>query len=481
MIAVVFFLLFTAKGIITLDSDFGWHIRMGQIILQNGIPKTDPFSYTMPSYPFVDHEWLTNIIIAVLYTKIGMMGLAIIFSILVTVTIYIQIFRLYSNWSALVIILLAAALFPIAGIRTQIITWLLVSILIWILSDLSKHKIYRYLPILLMLVWTNLHGAFPVGIVLILMFYITRWWTHKKISFQEILIVAASCAVTFLNPYGYRLWWEVWMQLTDSSLHFTILEWMPAFFFMNVALWLYVVMSVMLTYRYRNKFSLFHKISYIVFLLAGISTFRHLPLWIIISLYPTLRSFTFFYDEISKYKYGKKNLRSFYLILIAISLFSLTWHLGWYFFGISQNREDHDFPKNAIVFIKKNLPKGKIFVPYEWGGYMDWKLPEKKVFIDGRMPSFRWKQNNPDESNYAFKEYRKAMYGSKKDFLKIMKKYNVEIVMMPAHEAYVKNRIDIAFEKIIEQYTSKNKKTKEDKFKDLKIIYKDKTTIVYTF
>src|SRR6266480_3296272 len=74
--------LFFFRGLFLLDPDFGWHVRMGQVILQSGIPRTDPFSYTMPSYPFVDHEWLTNIVIAFLYSHVGMYGLAIIFSLL---------------------------------------------------------------------------------------------------------------------------------------------------------------------------------------------------------------------------------------------------------------------------------------------------------------------------------------------------------------------------------------------------------------
>src|SRR3990167_10696773 len=60
----------------TLDPDFGWHVRMGNYILANGIPQTDPLSYTMPNFPFIDHEWLTNVLMAVGYERLGMAGLA---------------------------------------------------------------------------------------------------------------------------------------------------------------------------------------------------------------------------------------------------------------------------------------------------------------------------------------------------------------------------------------------------------------------
>src|SRR3990172_11624222 len=63
----VFVIVFWIRGIMLLDPDFGWHLRMVELILQNGISKTDPFSYTMPSYPFVDHEWLTNVVMSKIY------------------------------------------------------------------------------------------------------------------------------------------------------------------------------------------------------------------------------------------------------------------------------------------------------------------------------------------------------------------------------------------------------------------------------
>ena len=58
------FLIFLAlfiKGLFLLDPDFGFHIRGGQIINLTGVPKLDPFSYTMPSFPVIDHEWLTDL------------------------------------------------------------------------------------------------------------------------------------------------------------------------------------------------------------------------------------------------------------------------------------------------------------------------------------------------------------------------------------------------------------------------------------
>ena len=80
VIIISAFIYFYYRSNVYLDPDVGWHVRMGQIILHAGIPKTDPFSYTMPSYPFIDHEWLTNILMTILLAKTGMIGVAAFFA-----------------------------------------------------------------------------------------------------------------------------------------------------------------------------------------------------------------------------------------------------------------------------------------------------------------------------------------------------------------------------------------------------------------
>ena len=58
--------------------------------------------------------------------------------------------------------------------------------------------------------------------------------------------------------------------------------------------------------------------------------------------------------------------------------------------------------------------EGEGFSEYGWGGYLIWKMPEKKVFVDGRMPSWRWDPADKTQSSWAFKDYRKIM--EKADF-----------------------------------------------------------------
>ena len=157
--------------------------------------------------------------------------------------------------------------------------------------------------------------------------------------------------------------------------------------------------------------------------------------------------------------------------------------MSWYFVYANESVENKKYPLHAMNFIKTHLPQGNIFTIYEWGGYFDWKLPEKRVFIDGRMPSFRHTAPNKMESDYVFKEYTKGIYGKKKDFAKILKKYHIQMVVMPKHKESNKGTLDTLFDYFFYKYFSKyskNPKPEENKFEDLKIIYTDDTTVIYS-
>ena len=48
-----------------------------------------------------------------------------------------------------------------------------------------------------------------------------------------------------------------------------------------------------------------------------------------------------------------------------------------------------EYPQKALDFIERKKLKGNILAEYEWGGFIAWYKPNIKVFIDGRMPSWK--------------------------------------------------------------------------------------------
>jgi hypothetical protein len=52
---------------------------------------------------------------------------------------------------------------------------------------------------------------------------------------------------------------------------------------------------------------------------------------------------------------------------------------------------DQFFPANAVRYLAAHPQQGNLFNQYEWGGYLEWRLPEVKTFIDSRTDIFEYR------------------------------------------------------------------------------------------
>ncbi len=435
------------KGYKSLDPDFGWHLKMGQIIRESGIPKGDPLSYTMSSFPFVDHEWLTNVAISFLHPVIGMSGLAAISSAIVLMSLVIALmgrvewgryFRKASSnkantkqiGAAVVMVLSATVVLPFAGIRPQVQSWLFLSILLWLLFKKGVWEKWRFAVPALMIIWTNLHGSYAVGIAVLFFVVGIRWLRHKMVRFGDVLTLLFTGIVTFVNPYGIRLWGEFWQQLSDDKLRWTIVEWMPSVLVFKPANVIAATFFTMFVWRYRKKFKLEELGLYFIFLIQGILSRRHVPLWVIVAIPMAIASLNYFYQEVSKIPGAINKLQKVYRAAWLGSVGVLLLHSYLTIQSTNNLSESVYYPRVAVSYLKSDLSDGRLFSPYNWGGYLIWKLPEKKVFVDGRMPSWRWDEAPEGESGAAFDDFREIVAGNV-DYVEAFENYDIDTVLWP--------------------------------------------------
>jgi len=59
--------------------DYWWHLKAGEWILQHrAVPRADPFSFTRPGTPWVDHEWLSQVLLFLGHRIVGAEGLVVL-------------------------------------------------------------------------------------------------------------------------------------------------------------------------------------------------------------------------------------------------------------------------------------------------------------------------------------------------------------------------------------------------------------------
>jgi len=434
LLFVLLFAAFFIRGSVTQDPDFGWHIQAGNNILSNGIPHKDPFSYSMPSYPFVDHEWATNVWWSIVFNAWGMTPLLIGMTFLAVISLLLQTRKLDKKWIGILLFLAGGTLFDFVGVRTQVLSWFFLSVLLCIVYQKQLWDKWRYFLPLLFIIWANSHGGFGIGIGVLGIVLLGKS-IEKKERLKESAVLLSLCLLaTFINPFGVRLWWEFWMQLSDTQLHWAISEWYPAIYFSNIAFWIYWAISIFLVIRFRKKYTLTELFLYCFFLLAAFSSMRNIPLWIIVSFAMTVKGVSFLYQEAGKHEYGADRFRVAYIFFSFVAFVFFLPQLGGFFYGLYTSRGNVSFyPAAAVGYLHKHVPTQQIFSAYDWGGYLIWQLPEKRVFIDGRMPSWRWQANIPGESNYAFYEYRAVLSGQEA-FTPFVEKYHIDTLLVPVSQ-----------------------------------------------
>lgn len=417
------FIVYFFKAKSYLDPDFGWRIRLGELILKNGIPRTDPFSYTMPSYPYVDYEWLTHVAIYKIHSLFGYGGLALVFTLLAIGTILLCVWGTNIVFVPLQILFASGILFSYFGSRAQVISWFFFAIVCRILLNENLWKRFKYGLPLIFLLWANMHGGFIIGLIV---FFILAILKRKP---ADIIILILSALITLLNPYGLQLWREVWISISDLAIRLYIIEWRPVFFSVTAGALLFFAFSLAFILQDKRKLKIYEILPLFLLLISAFSSARNIPFFLIFSviiLQSIIKNF------IIKVNSNKLNLRRFNLLYIFFLLTVTTVTLvEWYKnYSAAQTRnERNNYPRQAINYLQKNLPDCEILGSYEWGGYLDWKLPAKKVFIDGRMASWRQAANN-SESSYIFGEYRDLLH-LKLPVSEVFKKYNVTTVLLP--------------------------------------------------
>lgn len=489
----LYFFFNVFKLSIILDNDFGWHLKTGEYIKINGIPQNDPFSYTMPSFPFINHAWLTSLMIYELYNLESKLLLPLLFTFFAFLSVFLIVFPFLKQKSQVpkffilsLAIICLASFAPYIGIRSQVVSWLMFSILFVILFNKNLFEKYKIAIPFLILIWVNIHGSFVAGILILALVLIIKNAKKKSVNKLDIFVLLGSLLVTFINPYRERIWGEVWMQLSDSKMGSRIIEWLPSFYFFNLPFLVILVLSTLLIFKYKNKITLEENIIYILLTIQAISATRHVPIFVIFALYVTLKCLNLFVNEVKVIKHAIPRFKkaSFYFSVIIMLIFAFenfVW-ISW----LSKYSVSKFYPQDAVTYLKENPPQGNIFSEYGWGGYLIWKYPEKKVFIDGRMPAWKWDKAPNQELSYAMNTYMQIL-GNKINYQEIFERFNIEIVLLP--KIFQKENITFldSLSKKIKNFFEKYKlisKTDNNFLEKLKIdnwniVYEDETSLIF--
>jgi len=176
--------LIVAAGFTKISGyDIWWHLKTGEIIFSTRqIPLNDIFSYTAMGNPWVNHEWLFQVMAWLLYSKIGLSSLTLLqFGIVAAMSIFLYSTFLRTTESKI------AAMFGTAlttlsvadrvMMRPFLIGLMLTAYFLFRLhSYVTKDKGSLFELPFLTILWVNVHAGGMIGPSLILAFAAGESW-----------------------------------------------------------------------------------------------------------------------------------------------------------------------------------------------------------------------------------------------------------------------------------------------------------------
>lgn len=400
-----------------LDSDLWWHLRSGRVMVETGRPLLqDVFSYTREGAAWINHSWLSQMILYGLHQLAGYAGLSywvVGLSILSMALLFFQMSG-SAGWRALLLILAAAASAPVWSPRPQLTSLVLLALLGWLIQRWRAGNLRRLwvLPLIFCL-WSNLHGGFTLGFLLLLAFFGGQVLDHlpgfsgEAMPWKDLgritLWSGLAALAVMINPNGMDMWKIPFQTVGVGSLQNFIQEWASPDFHdpAQQPVLLLVILLLAAVGFSRKRMAAEEWLSASGFLLMALLARRNIAPFALVSV-PIIARYGW---QVIQEWLEKVRVSGHYKRLFRESVpgkphpvinLLLAGMLGLVLFGkleilslpaVVESASAGIMPQAAVDWLKAH-PDGRMLSEYGWGGYLDWNLPEEKVFVDGRTDLF---------------------------------------------------------------------------------------------
>lgn len=405
LLACIFLLIGFFHPSTAFDQDLGRHLLNGKMITQTlHVPTVNLFSYTYPTFTFINHHWFSEVIFYNISTLTGTSGLFIFSLILILSAWGILSYSTIRHSYPLIFLALSVVylriLFERTEIRPELFSFLFLAIIVTILYQYRE----KYTPLIFLLIplelfWANMHIYFPIGVLVTLLFVIDNLITHRKNLFNPrtkilVTIFIFMGLATLLNPHG--LSGATYPLRVFQNYGYTIEENQNPFFLISLGftkpslLYLEIAVGVTLLafLSQLKKTFIIDWLLFVVFSIIAFNAVRNFPLFVFATFIPTTRLSTSLFSSFLQFFTPSRRLvvtRIGYFLLVLFVFWQTRTVIGLHEvgFGVSENA------KSALDFFQTEKLHGPIFNNFDIGSYMEYRLyPGEKVFIDGRPEAY---------------------------------------------------------------------------------------------
>ena len=444
-------LSFFAGKTLLNDGDTGYHIRAGEYILKTlSIPRQDIFSFHAPSLSWTAHEWLSEVIMAMVHRSFGLTGIVVFFSLIISL-VYSLFFKILRTNGDIILsvffslmVMLSSQIHWLA--RPHIFSLLLMIIWYYVLDEYQyKGRNYLYVLPPIMLLWVNLHGGFLGGFILIGIYlfgnivnFITSQDLEKGISKKKAKLLGLTTIVCLIacliNPFGYHILLFPFKLVSNKFIMNHVNEFMSPNFHDPLPFKYFLLLMFAIFALSAVKTNLIELLLILMFTNMSLYSIRYVPLFCIIAAPILLRHLGTMVarsdgrlakflktrsDNISKIDTSAKGYLWSVAAIILVVFFAKAGKIDFKF-------NEKTKPVAAVEFLKKEKINGNMFDNDEFGDYIIYAAwPKYKVFFDGRSDMY---------GTDITKEYLKVIT-IKPGWNEVLKKYNINWIIYNANSA----------------------------------------------
>ena len=229
------------------DPDLWGHVQYGRDAWQTGLAETTTYSYIAQDYPWINHEIVSELLLAGAADTVGPIGIMAIKTLL-----GIGVVALLAWWGlrrgvnvfavTFTVLLVGMTLADHWSCRPQLFSYVSTTLMLALLSwcfegwegpwrffawplkkeetpriEYSSERMrYLWLMPVLMVAWTNAHGGFLAGYCIFIAYlclrsveiFLERGWECWGLLKRFAMMIVATGLATFINPYGplFHLW-----------------------------------------------------------------------------------------------------------------------------------------------------------------------------------------------------------------------------------------------------------------------------------
>lgn len=398
-----------------IGDDIWWLLKYGELMLERReLVGQDPFTFTPLAPQAVNAPWLAEIMVYAVYA-LGGAALLVFFFALATGAAFGLVFA--TTWERTRSVRLAAlvnvAAFGLVAsnlsARAQTLAFALFALSAYALAAAPRSGRWLFAVPVAELVWVNIHGSYPLGLVLASCFMAGAAWEQlsaptevgSRLTRRYALTLSATALALLVNPHGLAALSYVQQIGANPIIRALISEWRPPTPNDSLGLGLFCSLGLVAAVLYRSPRTIGARDVLLlgVFGLLALQAVRNVAWWALIAAPIAAQHLA----ALPEWRTLGERLRALDARTTATNSRAPAWIAGC-LLGLvlfvslpwikvanpllpadKRSLLDASLPFGAVDFVKA-LPDGRVYNYQLWGGYLLWELwPRHRVYGDGRI------------------------------------------------------------------------------------------------